>query len=103
MGSGLSSNYHCVMIGLDGSGKTTILYRLKYGQYARTIPTIGFNCEKISSKTGSFHLWDIGGQDKTRPLWRSYTRCTDAIIFVVDCSNKERMEEAKLELMKISK
>ena len=96
MGSGISSNYHCVMIGLDGSGKTTILYRLKYGQYARTIPTIGFNCEKIISKTGSFHLWDIGGQDKTRPLWRSYTRCTDAIIFVVDCSNKERMEEAKL-------
>ena len=39
--------YHCVMIGLDGSGKTTILYRLKYGQYINTSPTIGFNCEKV--------------------------------------------------------
>ena len=43
----LSAGYHCVMIGLDGSGKTTILYRLQYGQYTRTVPTIGFNCEKV--------------------------------------------------------
>ena len=45
LGSG--TGYHCVMIGLDGSGKTTILYRLKYGQYTNTVPTIGFNCEKV--------------------------------------------------------
>ena len=50
-----------------------------------------------------FNIWDIGGQDKTRPLWRSYTRATDAIIFVVDSSDKERLEEAKLELQKICK
>ena len=91
------------MIGLDGSGKTTILNRLKYGQYMRTVPTIGFNCETIHSRTRSFQVWDIGGQDKTRPLWRSYTRSTDAIIFVVDCTDKERMEEAKLELARIAK
>ena len=50
-----------------------------------------------------FNIWDIGGQDKTRPLWRSYTRATDAIIFVVDSSDKERLEEAKLELQRISR
>ena len=50
-----------------------------------------------------FNVWDIGGQDKTRPLWRSYTRATDAIIFVVDSSDKERLEEAKLELQRISR
>ena len=43
--------YHCVMIGLDGSGKTTILYRLKYGQYINTSPTIGFNCEKVMERS----------------------------------------------------
>ena len=48
LGSG--TGYHCVMIGLDGSGKTTILYRLKYGQYTNTVPTIGFNCEKVRTK-----------------------------------------------------
>ena len=39
---------HCAMIGLDSSGKTTVLYRLKYNQYMNTAPTIGFNCEKVS-------------------------------------------------------
>jgi len=101
---GSNGGYHCVMIGLDGSGKTTILYRLKYGQYTNTVPTIGFNCEKVKTKLGkSFNIWDIGGQDKTRPLWRSYTRCTDAIIFVVDSCDSDRFEEAKLELLKIAK
>jgi len=96
--------YHCVMIGLDGSGKTTILYRLKYGQYINTSPTVGFNCEKVKTSFGKvFNIWDVGGQDKTRPLWRSYTRCTDAIIFVVDSSDSDRLEEAKLELLKIAK
>jgi len=101
---GSSGGYHCVMIGLDGSGKTTILFRLKYGQYTNTVPTIGFNCEKVKTRLGKvFNIWDVGGQDKTRPLWRSYTRCTDAIIFVVDSSDCDRFEEAKLELLKIAK
>ena len=39
--------FHCAMIGLDSSGKTTVLYRLKYNQYMNTAPTIGFNCEKV--------------------------------------------------------
>ena len=48
-------------------------------------------------------IWDVGGQDKLRPLWRSYTRATDGIIFVVDSCKHERFEEAKLELQKIYK
>ena len=38
-----------------------------------------------------------------RPLWKSYTRCTDAIVFVVDSVDVERMEEAKMELMRTAK
>ena len=44
-----------------------------------------------------------GGQEKLRPLWKSYTRCTDAIVFVVDSVDVERMEEAKMELMRTAK
>jgi len=95
---------HCAMIGLDSSGKTTILYRMKFNQYMNTASTIGFNCEKVRLKTNkNYMIWDVGGQDKLRPLWRSYTRCTDGIIFVVDSSKHERFEEAKLELQKIYK
>ena len=55
------------------------------------------------TKGHNFLVWDVGGQDKTRPLWRSYTRCTDGIIFVVDSRDTDRLEEAKLELLKIAK
>ena len=80
-----------VTIGLDSSGKTTVLYRLKFDQYVNTVPTIGFNCEKVKGSTGrsknlTFLIWDVGGQETLRPLWRPYTRATDAIIFVVDSS-----------------
>jgi len=94
---------HCAMIGLDLSGKTTVLYRMKFNQYMNTATTIGFNCEKVRLNNKNYMIWDVGGQDKLRPLWRSYTRATDGIIFVVDSSKGERFEEAKLELQKIYK
>lgn len=106
-GTGLfdSSPLHIVQLGLDSAGKTTVLYRLKLGQYLNTVPTIGFNCEKIrgtgkAAKGVQFLVWDVGGQEKLRPLWRSYTRCTDGIVFVLDSVDVERMEEAKIELMR---
>jgi hypothetical protein len=37
----------CLMLGLDSTGKTTVLYKLKLGEHVRTIPTIGFNVETI--------------------------------------------------------
>lgn len=99
---------HIVMLGLDSAGKTTVLYRLKLDQYVNTVPTIGFNCEKVKGTSGrargiSFVVWDVGGQDKLRPLWRSYTRCTDAIVFVVDSVDAERLEEARTEMFKTLK
>jgi len=98
---------HIVMLGLDSAGKTTTLYRMKLGQYMNTVPTIGFNCEKVLGTVGkskgiNFLVWDVGGQEKLRPLWRSYTRCTDGILFVIDSVDLERMEEAKIELMRIA-
>lgn len=105
---GGSASVQLVMLGLDLSGKTTLLYRLKFDQYMNSNPTIGFNCEKIKGKTGktkgiNFTIWDVGGQDRTRPLWRSYMRSSEGIIFVVDSVDKERLEEAKLELIKLLK
>ncbi|CAB3260107.1 unnamed protein product [Arctia plantaginis] len=61
---------HVVMLGLDSAGKTTALYRLKFDQYLNTVPTIGFNCEKVKGTLGkskgvNFLVWDVGGQEKT--------------------------------------
>ncbi|CAH1992818.1 unnamed protein product [Acanthoscelides obtectus] len=94
---------HVVMLGLDSAGKTTALYRLKFDQYLNTVPTIGFNCEKVKGMVGKAKVWDVGGQEKLRPLWKSYTRCTDGIVFVLDSVDVERMEEAKMELIRTVK
>lgn len=101
---------HIVVIGLDSAGKTSLLYRLKLQEFVETIPTKGFNMERIkmsmgNSKTNAtaFQVWDVGGQEKLRPLWKSYTRRTDGLVFVVDAAEHERMEEAKVELHRITR
>lgn len=63
-------------VGLDAAGKTTILYKMKLGEIVTTIPTIGFNVETVEYKNISFTVWDVGGQDKIRPLWRHYFQNT---------------------------
>ena len=61
-----------LMLGLDAAGKTTILYRLKLGEVVQGVPTIGFNVETVEYKNIKFTVWDVGGQDKIRLLWRHY-------------------------------
>merc|ERR1711975_206814 len=90
-----------LMVGLDAAGKTTILYKLKLGEIVTTIPTIGFNVETVEYKNINFTVWDVGGQDKIRPLWRHYYQNTQGIIFVVDSNDKERLDMAKEELDKM--
>jgi len=80
-----------VMVGLDAAGKTTVLYKLKLGEVVGTIPTIGFNVETVEYRNVTFAVWDIGGQQKIRSLWRHYYRNTQGIIFVVDSSDRRRI------------
>ncbi|TXG59371.1 hypothetical protein EZV62_013944 [Acer yangbiense] len=87
-----------LMVGLDAAGKTTILYKLKLGEIVTTIPTIGFNVETVEYKNVSFTVWDVGGQDKIRPLWRHYFQNTQGLIFVVDSNDRDRVAEARDEL-----
>lgn len=90
-----------LMVGLDAAGKTTILYKLKLGEVVTTIPTIGFNVETVEYKNISFTVWDVGGQDKIRPLWRHYYQNTQGLIFVVDSNDKDRVDDAREELSKM--
>jgi len=89
------------MLGLDAAGKTTILYKLKLGEVVSSVPTIGFNVETVEYKNIKFTVWDVGGQDKIRLLWRHYFQNTQGLIFVVDSSDKERVELAKEELQRM--
>jgi ADP-ribosylation factor protein 1 len=111
-----------LMVGLDAAGKTTILYKLKLGEgrlcchchecssiashsptlhlisVVTTIPTIGFNVETVEYKNISFTVWDVGGQDKIRPLWRHYYQNTQGLIFVVDSNDADRIDAARDEM-----
>ncbi|XP_068673043.1 ADP-ribosylation factor-like protein 1 [Montipora capricornis] len=88
-----------LILGLDGAGKTTILYRLQVGEVVTTIPTIGFNVETVTYKNLKFQVWDLGGQTSIRPYWRCYYSNTDAIIYVVDSVDKDRIGISKQELI----
>lgn len=90
-----------VTLGLDSSGKTSILFKLKQNEFVQTIPTIGFNVETLEYKNIKFTVWDVGGQPKLRPLWKHYYLNTQAVIFVIDSSNKDRLDEAHSELVKL--
>jgi ADP-ribosylation factor protein 6 len=121
-----SKEMRLLMLGLDAAGKTTILYKLKLGQDVTTIPTVGFNVETVTYKNVKFNVWDVGGQDKIRPLWRHYfsgkshhqenpnllrsqigllirprNLGTQGLIFVIDSSDRNRIEEARQELHRI--
>lgn len=86
------------MVGLDAAGKTTILYKMKLGEVMQTTPTIGFNVETVEYKNLKFAVWDVGGQDKIRKLWKFYYENVGGIIFVIDSNDRDRIPQAKEEL-----
>lgn len=95
-----SQDARVLMLGLDAAGKTTTLYRLRLGEVVSSIPTIGFNVETVQHKKFALTVWDVGGQDRIRPLWKHYFANTDAMLFVVDANDPERLNEASTELYK---
>ncbi|KOO28747.1 ADP-ribosylation factor [Chrysochromulina tobinii] len=89
-----------IVVGLDGCGKTTIVHRLKHGALddSEIIPTVGFNVECVEHKKMIFSLWDLGGAQDARTFWRFYYPDTQAVIFVIDSSDINRMDEAREDL-----
>ena len=74
---------------------------MKLGELVTTIPTIGFNVEQVNYKNLTMTIWDVGGQDKIRPLWRHYYDNTDALIWIIDSADAERLHEARDEFHRV--
>jgi len=89
-----------LVIGLDNSGKTTLVNHLKPKKALTTevVPTVGFSVEEFSKNNLNFTVFDMSGQGRYRSLWENYYRDVEAIIFVIDCTDKIRMCVAKNEL-----
>mmetsp|Transcript_104418 Transcript_104418/g.202291 ORF Transcript_104418/g.202291 Transcript_104418/m.202291 type:complete len:185 (-) Transcript_104418:84-638(-) len=87
-----------LMLGLDNAGKTTILKQLSDEDITHIMPTQGFNIKSLSQKGFKLNVWDIGGQKTIRPYWSNYFENSDALVYVVDSSDKRRLEESGAEL-----
>ncbi|XP_028328113.1 ADP-ribosylation factor-like protein 14 [Gouania willdenowi] len=93
---------HVLLLGLDNAGKSTLLYKLKHNASVSTVPTIGFNVEMFEAKKNrkniSVTVWDVGGQNKMREHWDAFHHSAAAVVWVLDSSDRERLDEARTEL-----
>lgn len=92
--------YSILILGLDNAGKTTFLETLKqqYSLHSKDLdkitPTVGQNMAQINvSKTCTLKLWDVGGQETLRSMWSEYYPQCHGIIFVVDSTDRSRIDE----------
>jgi len=90
-----------LLLGLDNSGKTTILKALASEDISHITPTQGFNIKSVQSQGIQLNVWDIGGQKTIRPYWRNYFENTDVLIYVIDSADRARFEESGLQLAEL--
>lgn len=95
-------NYFVLILGLDNSGKTTFLEQSKcnfnknYKQMdlSRIASTVGLNVGKIETNGVILSFWDLGGQKELQLLWDKYFMEAHGIIWVVDSSDRARLDES---------
>uniref|UniRef100_A0A182N9J6 ADP-ribosylation factor-like protein 2 n=1 Tax=Anopheles dirus TaxID=7168 RepID=A0A182N9J6_9DIPT len=87
-----------LLLGLDNAGKTTILKRFNGEPIDQISPTLGFNIKTLHYNDFVLNMWDVGGQKSLRSYWRNYFECTDGLIWVVDSTDRMRMESCREEL-----
>ncbi|KAL4075577.1 ADP-ribosylation factor family-domain-containing protein [Scleroderma citrinum] len=87
-----------LFLGLDNAGKTTILKKINGEDITAISPTLGFNIKTFVHRSYTLNIWDVGGQRTLRPYWRNYFEQTDAIVWVVDSSDRVRIQDCKAEL-----
>ncbi|KRX03375.1 P-loop containing nucleoside triphosphate hydrolase [Pseudocohnilembus persalinus] len=92
-----------LILGLDNAGKTTILKKFNGENIDEISPTLGFNIKTLHYNEYKLNVWDIGGQTTIRSYWRNYFEQTDGLIWVVDSSDKMRLEMCKEELHNLLK
>ena len=87
-----------LLLGLDNAGKTSCLKKLSEEEISHIMPTQGFNIKSIVQDGFKLNVWDIGGQKAIRAYWKNYFENTSCLIYVIDSSDKRRVEETGLEL-----
>lgn len=85
-----------LILGLDNAGKTTVVRRLCGAPIDLIEPTLGFTIETLQHRAGyTLHVWDVGGQKSLRAYWRNYFEATDGLVWVVDSTDKRRLQACR--------
>ncbi len=87
-----------VFLGLDKSGKSTIISFLQTGRFVEHTPTMGKKKSNIEVQGTRISLFDMGGQTDFRKLWNNELSDAKVVVFVVDVADEKRFDEAKKEL-----
>ncbi|KAM3176755.1 ADP-ribosylation factor-like protein 2 [Hymenolepis weldensis] len=90
-----------LILGLDNAGKTTIVKKFNGEDISTIAPTLGFSINTIEYMGYRLNAWDVGGQHSLRSYWRNYFETTDALIWVVDSSDRLRLDDCREELSKL--
>jgi len=87
-----------LFLGLDNAGKTTIVKKINGEDISKISPTLGFEIKTFVHRNYTLNIWDVGGQRLLRPYWRNYFEQTEALVWVVDSSDRLRMTDCRDEL-----
>eukprot|EP00163_Fabomonas_tropica_P009138 TRINITY_DN18936_c0_g1_i1.p1 TRINITY_DN18936_c0_g1~~TRINITY_DN18936_c0_g1_i1.p1 ORF type:complete len:185 (+),score=40.96 TRINITY_DN18936_c0_g1_i1:329-883(+) len=87
-----------LVIGLDNAGKSTMLNQLKPRKEVEVAPTVTMKTEEFVKGNLAFTAVDCSGAGKYRNIWAHYYKDTQAVVFVVDATDRIRMCVAKDEL-----
>lgn len=88
-----------LLLGLDNAGKTTLLHRIRTGDVRSFPPTDRpSQTESFTFQGIRFQAWDLGGHEAVRHLWQDYVCECNAVVFLLDACDSDRLEEAGFEL-----
>ncbi|KAF9884673.1 hypothetical protein FE257_001366 [Aspergillus nanangensis] len=87
-----------LMLGLDNAGKTTIVKQIMNEDVTTVSPTLGFIIKTIDFQGYRLNIWDVGGQKTLRSYWKNYFEKTDTLVWVVDATDRLRVDDCRDEL-----
>ncbi|XP_056415314.1 ADP-ribosylation factor-like protein 13B isoform X2 [Hyla sarda] len=84
-----------VMVGLDNAGKTATVKGIQGESPQDVAPTVGFSKADIRQGRFDITMFDLGGGKQIRGIWKNYYAESYGVVFVIDSSDVDRMEETK--------
>nr|XP_027209665.1 ADP-ribosylation factor-like protein 13B isoform X7 [Penaeus vannamei] len=84
-----------LLVGLDNAGKTTAAKGIVGDPVEDTTPTVGFAPEYLEYRGCEITIYDLGGGSRIRPVWSKYFSEVHGVIFVVDSSDPNRIQECR--------